>query len=123
LEWLAIEASWTTGFNATDQPRPPAPGAFATYLFHAGLRANLPLDRFDLFLRGGVGLQWSTPDILVRVDGFDSRVHLSWLGGLGFYWHTPHRRFWIGLEADAMGGLEFPGILLTGFAVVGCTLL
>ena len=28
FSWAALEASWSTGFHNTDQPRPPAPGSF-----------------------------------------------------------------------------------------------
>ncbi len=122
-DFLAIEAAYRAGFHETDQPQPPAPGAFTTHALHGGLRLGWPLQRFDLFARGGVGVQWSTPDILVRVDGFDGDRRLSWLGGLGMIWHTPRRRFWIGFEADAMGGVGLPGVLLTVAGVVGCTLL
>ncbi len=122
LPYLAVEASYRSGMHDTDQPRPPSAGSFTTHAFHAGARVGGPVDTFDLFVRGGVGFQWSTPDILVRVDGFDSDSRLSWLGGLGFTWHTPRRRFWIGFEADAMGGVGFPGILITAAAVIGCTL-
>jgi len=122
LPYLAIEADYRAGMNDTDQPRPPAAGSFTTHALHAGLRVGGPVDAFDLFVRGGVGLQWSSPDILVRVAGFDSDSHLSWLGGAGFTWHTPRRRFWIGLEADAMGAKDFPGIMITAAGVIGCTL-
>lgn len=122
LPYLAVEVDYRTGMHETDQPRPPSSGSFTTYAFHAGARVGGPVDSFDLFVRGGVGFQWSTPDILVRVDGFDSDSRLSWLGGLGFSWHTPRRRFWIGFEADAMGGVDFPGIMITAAAVIGCTL-
>ena len=120
--YLAVEADYRAGMHDTAQPRPPSAGSFTTHALHAGVRAGGPVDSFDLFVRGGVGMQWSTPDILVRVDGFDSDSRLSLLGGLGFTWHTPRRRFWIGFEADAMGGLGFPGIMITAAAVIGATL-
>ncbi len=122
FSWLAVEAAWTAGFHDTDQPRPPAPGSYTTHAFHGGLRFGLPLGRFDLFLRGGAGVQWSRPDILVRIERFDAQSRFSWLGGLGFTWHTPRRHFWIGLQADAMGALDFPGVLVTVSGAVGCTL-
>ncbi len=122
-DFLAIEAAYRAGFHETDQPHPPAAGAFTTHALHGGLRLGWTLERFDLFARGGIGVQWSAPDILVRVENFDGRSRLSWLGGLGMTWHTPRRRFWIGIETDAMGGVGFPGVLLTVAGVVGCTLL
>ena len=122
FEWLALEGIFSAGYHSTDQAQPPAPGTFSTLAVHAALRFNLPLDPFDLFLLGGFGFQQSQPDILVRVDGFDADGHMSWLGGLGFVWHTPRRHFWIGMQADAMGGIEFPGILVRVSGLIGCTL-
>ncbi|HOX44601.1 MAG TPA: hypothetical protein PK668_13460 [Myxococcota bacterium] len=120
--YLAVEAAWTSALHDTDQPAPPQPGTFTTHAAHGGLRLALPLGRFDLFARGGVGVQWVRPDILVRVEGFDGDLRLGWLGGLGFVWHTPQRHLWLGLEADAQGALGFPGILLTAHALLGWTL-
>jgi hypothetical protein len=120
--YLAVEAAWTSALHDTDQPAPPQPGTFTTHAAHGGLRLALPLGRFDLFARGGVGVQWVRPDILVRVEGFDGDVRLGWLGGLGFAWHTPRRHIWLGLEADAQGALGFPGILVTAHALLGWTL-
>ncbi len=124
-EWfsfLATEVTYNVGMNETDQRSPPAPGSFTTHGFYAGLRLNLPVQRFDLFARGGIGTQWSTPDILVRLDGFDKDAHLAWLGGLGFVWHTPRRHFWLGLESRAMGAVDFPGVMLEALLMVGCNL-
>lgn len=122
FDWLALEAVFSAGYHNTDQAQPPAPGTFSTLALHAAVRFNLPLDPFDLFLLGGFGFQQSQPDILVRVDSFDTDNHMSWLGGLGFVWHTPRRRFWIGMQANAMGGIEFPGILVRVSGLIGCTL-
>jgi hypothetical protein len=122
FSWLAVEATWASGFHETDQPRPPAPGSFATHVLNGGLRLALPLEPFDLFLRGGAGIMWSRPDILVRIPRFDGKTRVGWLGGAGFNWHTPRRHVWIGLEVDALGAVDFPGILVLASAVIGVTL-
>lgn len=122
FSWLALEATWASGFHETDQPRPPARGSFATHALHGGLRLGLPLDPFDLFLRGGAGITWAQPDILVRIPRFDGRSRVGWMGGAGFHWHTPRRHVWVGLEIDVLGAVDFPGMLILGSAVMGVTL-
>jgi len=123
FSWLAVEANWSAGFHGTDAPFPPAPGAFATQALNLGARLTLPLEPFDLFLRGGAGWSWSRPNILVRIDDFASEPSLSWLGGLGFSWHTPRRRIWIGLECNAIGQIGLPSIWIVTNTVIGVTLL
>jgi hypothetical protein len=120
--FLALEATWNSAVHETDQPPPPLPGTFSTHALHGGLRLALPLGRFDLFARGGVGLQWTRPDILVRIEGFDSDFKLGWLGGAGFVWHTPRKHFWLGLEGDAQGAVGFPDVLVSVHLLVGWTL-
>ncbi len=123
FSWLAVEGSWSTGFHDTNQPFPPASGNFATHAFHFTSRFTLPLDAFDLFLRGGVGWSWSQPDILLRIEEFDASPRFSWLGGGGFTWHTPRRKVWVGLECNAIGSISsFPGIWIVSSAVLGVTL-
>jgi len=121
FSWLAVEINWASGFHDTNQKRPPAPGSFSTHALHAGARVNLPLGPFDIFLRGGGGFLLAEPDILVRISAFDGQPRLSWLGGLGFVWHTPRRRVWIGLEATAIGAGGFPGTLILSSALIGVT--
>jgi hypothetical protein len=121
FSWLALEVNWSSGFHDTNQPRPPAPGSFATYALHAGLRANVPIGPFDIVARGGGGFMLAQPDILVRISAFDGQARLSWLGGLGFVWHTPRRRVWIGLEATAIGAGGFPGTLIMASTLIGVT--
>jgi hypothetical protein len=123
FSFLAVEAEYRLGWNATAQPEPPAPGEFMTQAATAGLRLSLPLGRFDLFLRGGAGVLWSGPDILVRVEGFDARARIGWMGGMGFLYHTPRPRIFLGLEASCLGGIGYPGIYLTVNALLGATLL
>lgn len=123
FSFLALEAEYRLGLNATAQPEPPAPGNFTTQAATAGLRLALPLGRFDLFLRGGAGLLWSGPDILVRVPDFDGKTRVGWMGGLGFLYHTPRPRVFLGLEASCLGGVGFPGYYLSVNAVLGATLL
>ncbi|MBN2495228.1 MAG: hypothetical protein JXR96_11590 [Deltaproteobacteria bacterium] len=122
LPWVGLEAVWTTGHHATDQPAPPAPGTFTTHALHAVVKANLPLERFDLFAKGGFGMQWSKPDILVRVEGFDGQLCAAWLAGLGFAWHTPRKHVWLGAEVAVFGAIDFPGYLLSATGVLGFTL-
>jgi hypothetical protein len=119
FSWLAVEASFLSGYHSTNQPAPPLPGTFNTQALHAGLRLSLPLGAFDLFLRGGVGLMWSRPDILVRIESFDGQTQFGWRGGLGFYAHTPRRRVFLGAEVSALGGMDVAGILLMGTGVLG----
>jgi hypothetical protein len=121
--WLAVEASYSLGFNGTDQDAPPTAGNFTTQAFHAGPRLTLPLDPFDLFLRGGVGWMGAQPDILVRIEKFDGKLRFGWMGGLGFLYHTPRRRVFVGFEASVLGAIDFPGYLLVCNAVLGVTLL
>lgn len=123
FRWLAVEANWSAGFHQTAQPFPPAPGAFSTQALSLGARLTLPLEPFDLFIRGGAGWSWSRPNILVRTDDFASEPRFSWLGGLGFSWHTPRRRIWIGLECSAIGQVDLPAIWIITNAVIGVTLL
>ncbi len=123
FSWLAVEATWSAGFHETDAPFPPAPGTFATQALSLGARLTLPLEPFDLFLRGGAGWSWSSPDILVRIDDFASEPRLSWMGGLGFSWHTPRRRIWIGIESSAIGQIGLPSVWIVTNAVIGVTLL
>lgn len=123
FSFLALEAEYRLGWNATAQPEPPAPGEFMTQAATAGLRLSLPLGRFDLFLRGGAGVLWSGPDILVRVEGFDARARIGWMGGMGFLYHTPRPRVFLGIEASCLGGAGYPGYYLTVNALLGATLL
>ncbi|NMB73905.1 MAG: hypothetical protein GYA21_02095 [Myxococcales bacterium] len=123
FSFLAVEAEYRLGLNATAQPEPPAPGNFTTQAATAGLRLALPLSRFDLFLRGGVGLLWSGPDILVRVSDFDASVRLGWTGGLGVLYHTPRPRLFVGLDASCLGGVGFPGYYFSVNVFLGATLL
>lgn len=122
LSYVATELSYNVGMHETDQQSPPSPGSFSTHGFYGSVRLNLPLERIDIFGRGGLGIQWSTPDILVRVEGFDKDAHLSWLAGLGFVWHTPRKRFWLGIETRALGAVDFPGIMLESSVVLGCNI-
>lgn len=122
LPYLGLEATWSSGFNDTDQPHPPADGSFSTHALQARIRLNLPLDRFDLFAHGGVGMMWARPDILVRVDGFNSDLHLAWSADLGFAWHSSRKRIWLGAQAGVLGGVDFPGYLLNLSAVIGLSL-
>jgi len=122
LPYLGFEASWTTGSHNTDQPHPPAEGSYSTYALQGLLRVNLPLGRFDLFAHGGAGLMWAQPDILVRVEDFNSDLHLAWSADLGFAWHSSRRRIWLGAQAGVLGGVDFPGYLLSASVVIGLSL-
>jgi hypothetical protein len=122
LSWLATEAFWTVDFHDSDQAYPPAAKAFSTQAVHVGLRLNLEIDRFDLFLRGGGGILWSRPDIFVRMEEFNGQTSTSWMGGAGFIWHTLRRRFCLGFEISAMGAKNWPGILLSTSVLLGVTL-
>jgi hypothetical protein len=122
FSWLAVEAIWTTGIHATDQPPPPQQATFTTQVLQGALRLGIPLGRFDLFARGGVGMLWSRPDVLRDVDGFDGQERLAYSGGAGVTWHSPRRYVWLGFDLSAMGAKDFPGIWLLATMSLGITL-
>jgi hypothetical protein len=122
FSFLAAEVAWTSGIFRTHQPSPPRPGDFASNALHAGLRFTLPLNRFDLFVRGGIGFLIVAPDILVRIPEVDGKLRLSWDGGAGFVWHTPRKHFWVGFEGGVVGASNFPGIQILAFGILGTTL-
>lgn len=122
FSFLAAEVAWASGINRAHQASPPNSGEFASHALHGGLRFTLPLDRFDLFIRGGVGFLLVAPNILIGVPEFDGRPKFSWQGGCGFTWHTPRKHFWIGLESGVIGASDIPGIQILAFGVIGTTL-
>lgn len=122
FSFLAAEVAWTSSLFGTHQPAPPRPGDVASNALHTGLRFTLPLGRFDLFVRGGIGFLLVAPDILVRVPEVDGKLRLSWQGGAGFTWHTPRKHFWVGIESGAIGASNFPGVQILAFGVLGTTL-
>jgi hypothetical protein len=124
FSWLALEASWSSNINETQQKVPPAQGHFNTQTLNLGPRLSLPIKAFDLFLRGGAGWMWSAPNILVRTEGYDTQRHWSWMGGLGFFYHTPRRRVWLGIEGNVFAPIEnMKSFMIQATAVLGVTLL
>jgi hypothetical protein len=122
FDWLAAFASWHSGIHSTDQPYPPAQSSFSTNALHLGARLSIELGSFDLFAKGGAGGLWSEPNILVRIKNFPQEMDISWLGGIGFIWHTPRRHFWIGAEASAMGVSGFDQSWIMVSASIGITI-